>query len=322
MGAAITAIEYHLPDRLLTNADLAAEYPDWSVGKIEAKTGIKTRHIAGPDETSLDLATKAGELLFSRTPVKKTEIDFILLCTQSPDYFLPTSACILQDRLGLGRHVGALDFNLGCSGYVYGLSLAKGLIASGAAKNVLLFTSETYSKFITPQDRSVRTLFGDAGAVTLLQARSDIDDAIGPFVFGTDGRGYQNLIVRGGAMRDRTAPIDLYMNGTEIFTFTLREIPALVQATLAKAKLTTDQIDLFVFHQANAYMLDHLRKKMEIPKERFVMALETSGNTVSCTIPIALKQSAETGLLRSGQTLMLVGFGVGYSWGAAIVRWV
>lgn len=322
MGAAITAIEYYLPDRCLTNADLAAEYPDWSVEKIEAKTGIKTRRIAGPEETSLDLAVRAGQLLLSRSPVNTAEIDFILLCTQSADYFLPTSACILQERLGLGRHTGALDFNLGCSGYVYGLSLAKGLIASGAAQNVLLFTAETYSKFIKPEDRSVRTLFGDAAAVTLLQARSHPDETLGPFVFGTDGRGYQNLIVSGGGMRDRTGPSDLYMNGTEIFTFTLREIPALVRSTLDKAKLSADQIDLFVFHQANAYMLEHLRQKLAIPRERFVMALETTGNTVSCTIPIALKMAADKGLLRSGQTLMLVGFGVGYSWGAAIVRWV
>jgi 3-oxoacyl-[acyl-carrier-protein] synthase-3 len=320
-GAAIIAIEYYLPERLLTNADIAAEFPGWSVEKIEAKTGIKSRSIAAPGETSLDLATKAGEALLSRLPTAKDDVDFILLCTQSPDYFLPTSACILQDRLGLGQHVGALDFNLGCSGYVYGLSLANGLISSGAAHNVLLFTAETYSKFITPQDRSVRTLFGDAGAVTLVQERTTAEPAIGPFVFGTDGAGYRNLIVRGGGMRDRNAPSELYMNGTEIFTFTLRQIPDLVQATLTKAKLSADQIDLYVFHQANAYMLDHLRQKLEIPKERFVIALESTGNTVSSSIPIALKQAEGNGQLVTGLTVMLVGFGVGYSWGATIVRW-
>lgn len=321
MRAAVRAIQYHLPERTLTNADLAAEYPGWTAAKIEGKTGIKRRRIAAPDETALDLAVKAGQTLFACSSLRPADVDFVLLCTQSPDYFLPTSACMLQDRLGISTGAGALDFNLGCSGFVYGLGLAKGLIETMQARNILLFTAETYSKFIRPENRSVRTIFGDAAAVTWLQAADQAEEVLGPFVFGTDGRGWKHLVVRGGGMRAPAEPPDLHMAGTEIFNFTLAEIPVLVKTALDRAGLTTEQIDRFVFHQANAYMLDHLREKLGIASERFVVCLEQCGNTVSSTIPIALKEASDRGDIRAGHRLMLVGFGVGYSWGATVLRW-
>lgn len=339
--AVIKAIEYYLPEIKLTNVDLSAEFPEWSVEKIEAKTGIAERHIARPDECASDLGVAAANQLFAKGICKPTDVDYLLFCTQSPDYFLPTTACIVQGRLGIPTTSGAVDFNLGCSGYVYGLGLAKGLIETGQAGNVLLITAETYTKFVHPRDRSVRTIFGDGAAATLIgglpNKEGDEGEWIGPLVFGTDGGGAENLIVRAGGMRNRRfgdsgevqmdaegnirAPENLYMNGSEIFAFTIRVVPHCVGVLLQRAKKTLDDIDLFVFHQANQYMLEHLRRKIRIPSEKFFLALRDCGNTVSSTIPIALKRASLEGRLRFGDRAMLVGFGVGYSWGAALVRW-
>jgi 3-oxoacyl-[acyl-carrier-protein] synthase-3 len=337
MHAQLTAIEYYLPENVLTTADLSAEFPEWSVEKIDSKTGIQERHIAAADECASDLAVKAAQKLFESGACAPADIDYLLLCTQSPDYFLPTTACLLQDRLGLPTTAGAIDFNLGCSGFVYGLGLAQGLIASSQAARVLLITAETYSKFIHPKDKSVRTIFGDAAAAVLLSAVNAETPLIGPFVYGTDGRGGENLMVKTGAARAARTPDSavtvedvsgnlrsadtLFMDGAEIFTFTLSAVPASVDALLKKSNHVLEEIDLFVFHQANKYMLDHLRKKLKVPPEKFCIAMAHCGNTVSSTIPIALKDAAEQGRLKPGSLVMLVGFGVGYSWGATLLRW-
>jgi len=338
MRARIDGIEYYLPEAVLTNQDLARQYPEWSVEKIQGKTGIVQRHIASEGECSSDLAVAAAQKLFASTGKSPTEVDYLLLCTQSPDYFLPTTACVLQDRLGLPIHAGAFDFNLGCSGFVYGLGIAQGLILSGQATRVLLITAETYSKFIHPLDKSVRTLFGDAAAATFVTAvPGESDEPPATFVYGTNGAGARNLMVPAGGMRQPHSPetavevaddsgnvrsLDhLFMNGAEIFNFTLQTIPDCVQKLLAKSGRTLDDVDLFVFHQANRYMLEHLRKKLKVPAEKFYVFLESCGNTVSSTIPIALKQASEDGTLKAGQTVMLLGFGVGYSWGGALLEW-
>lgn len=337
--ASIRAIEYHLPAGRLTNADLAEQFPEWSVDKIEEKTGIVERRIAAAGECSSDLAVAAARKLFASDAWQAEDIDYLLLCTQSADYFLPTTACLVQDCLGLRKNCGALDFNLGCSGFVYGLGLAKGLIETGQARTVLLIMAETYSKFIHPRDKTVRTLFGDAASATLIQRTetAGADEMIGPFVYGTDGSGARNLMVATGGMRQRAplgsageevdedgnirAPDYLFMNGPEIFSFTLRAVPQSVNALLDRSGKRLDEIDLFVFHQANQYMLEHLRKKLKIPPERFCIAMRNCGNTVSSTIPIALREALDEGRLLPGHLVMLVGFGVGYSWGAAFIRW-
>lgn len=330
----IRGISYHLPGNCLTNEQLSREFPDWSPEKISEKTGINRRYIADSGTCSSDLAVESAKKLFSEYSVDPKEIDFILLCTQSPDYFLPTTACLIQDRLGIPKNVGALDFNLGCSGFVYGLSLARSLIAAGDARNVLLITAETYSKFIHPKDKSVRTIFGDAAASTLVSASEK--GVIGPFVFGTDGKGAGNLIVKVGGMRHprpdsvHSEGLDaygnvrtdesLYMNGAEIFNFTLKEIPPLVVSLYARSGYTEKDIDLFIFHQANKFMLDALGKKLRIPAEKCFEYMADCGNTVSSTIPIALYHAMKERRIVEGTKIILLGFGVGYSWAGCIVE--
>jgi 3-oxoacyl-[acyl-carrier-protein] synthase-3 len=336
MNANIKAVTYVLPERVVTNADLAAEFQGWTVDRIQSKTGIEQRHIAGDGEFASDLAVRAAEKLLTSGVISRDAIDALFFCTQSPDYFLPTTACVIQQRLGLSTAVAALDFNLGCSGFIYGLGLAMGFIRSGQARNVLLLTADTYSKFIHPADRSVRTIFGDAAAVTLVSAVEGEAGVGGPFVYGTDGGGAGNLIVpAGGLRRPRVANAEvltdkggnqrtenhLFMNGPEIFNFTLRVVPPMFEAILARAGLAREAIDLFVFHQANQYMLEHIRKRLDIPPEKFVVSMQGCGNTVSSTVPIALAMAAASGQLRRGMKVMLMGFGVGYSWGGTVIRW-
>lgn len=333
--AYISAISYHVPSAVLTNDTINREHPEWSIEKIAAKTGIHNRHIAAADEFSSDLAEAAALKLFSEHNIDKSSIDFLLLCTQSPDYFLPTTACLLQARLGLSTASGALDFNLGCSGFVYGLGLAQGLVVSQQARNVLLITAETYSKFINPKDKSNKTLFGDAAAACLISAEQNgLKGDIGQFVYGTDGIGGEHLIVKNGGMRnyhvvgsdqlDENGEFtrnddNLYMDGRAIFNFTAFKVPVLIEQILEKHGVSLSDIDLFVFHQANAFMLETIRRKVGIPKEKFFIHMESCGNTVSSTIPIALWAANNEKLLR-GKKVLLAGFGVGLSWGATIIQ--
>lgn len=335
MKARIQAVEYFLPKKVLSNDDLAAEFPEWSVGKISSKTGIERRHIAGPDEFSSHLAIAAARALFERDGIDPATIEYLIVCTQSPDFYMPTTACLVQEGLGLRMNVGATDITLGCSGYIYALGLAKGLIESGQVSNVLVVTADTYSKFINPRDKSVRTIFGDGAAATLVVGDGGGEGMYG-ITYGTNGAGGKNLIVPNGGLRagisiapkaDLTTRnlsptgYDLFMDGPEIFNFTLDIVPSSVDEILRKSKLGLDDIDLFVFHQANAFMLEHLRKKLGVPTEKFFVAMAESGNTVSSTIPIALTEAVRQGKLTTGMRVMLLGFGVGLSWGGLVATW-
>lgn len=326
-------IAVHFPSSVLDNEELARLFPEWPADKIYEKTGIRQRYVVQPGECASDLAVAAAEKIFS--DFDRAKVDFLLFCTQSPDYLLPTTACILQHRLSLPIKCGALDFNLGCSGYVYGLALAQGLIQGGLAKQVLLLVADTYTRRIHPADKSVRTIFGDAGSATLISA--DSKNRMHSFMLRTDGSGAEQLIIRTGgaryphAMQSDIPTVDeagnvrdpsyIYMNGPEIFNFTLRAVPGLVDDILAKAGLVLEEIDCFVFHQANRFMLDHLRRKMRIPRERFEICLEDYGNTVSATIPIALDAAIKAGRIKPGMKVLLAGFGVGLSWGGCILEW-
>lgn len=330
--AYIHSIDFYLPNNELSNQDLTRQFPEWNVEKISAKTGIKKRFIADEHEFASDMAIKAANKLFEKTKFDKSKIDFLIYCTQSPDYLLPTTACIIQDRLNLNK-IGAFDFNLGCSGYIYGLSIAKGFISSGIANNILFITSETYSKYINEKDKSNRTIFGDAASATIITKEKGLCK-IGDFELGSDGSGSENLIVKSSGVKgsklynelektDEFGNIhsdkDLYMNGPEIFNFTGTFVPNLINSFLLKVNVEFDDVDFFVFHQANKFMLDYLRKKTKIPKEKFILELEDYGNTVSSTIPIALCKIVEKGKVNSGKKVLVAGFGVGFSWGASIL---
>ena len=331
VGASIRAIATHLPERVLGNDELAALYPSWPAEKILDKTGIRERRIAAEGETAADLAFQAAQKLFDSGKVARDEVDFVILCTQAPDFILPTTACVLQNRLGLRRDIGAFDMNLGCSGFVYGLSLAVGLIASGAASNILLLTADTYSKYIHEGDKSVRTLFGD-GAAAALVSRSE-SGRIGPFVFGTDGSGAGDLVVEAGGFRtprcEATALVEedsagnmrsrenLLMNGANVMNFSLREVPRTYRRLLELTASTPDTVDYVVLHQANKFMLDSLQRKLGLPQEKVPRLYEDVGNTVSSTIPFVLADFQKNGHMAPGTHIMLIGFGVGLSWAGA-----
>jgi len=333
MDIGIKGIEYYLPESVLTNDELANIYSDWSADKIFNKTGIKSRHIVKSDETASDLAINASIKLFDAGIISPEEIDFLILATQTPDYLLPPTACIIQDKLGLPKTVGAFDFNLGCSAYIYGLALAKSLIQSNIAKNILLLMAETYTKHIHPFDKSVRTIFGDGAAATIVGwGGSKILD----FDLGTDGSGFDKLIIpAGGSVLPKSTETsieyekdgyirsddNIFMDGAEIFNFTIDVVPKTVKKVLNSQRMSLDEIDLFVFHQANEFILNFLRKKIKIPKEKFYVDMEDVGNTVSASIPIALKRAELEGRICKGDKVMLVGFGVGLSWGSTIIEY-
>lgn len=329
MKAFIKDIAYYLPEKVLTNEQIAEMFPEWSAEKVANKVGITERHISAADETATDMAYKAAEALFAQG-VDRSCVDFVLLCTQSGDYFLPSSACLLQDRLGLSKHCGALDFNLGCSGYEYGLAMAKGLIMAGIAKNILLLTAETYTKYIHPQDKGNRTIFGDGASASLISTEGFAE--IGEVVVGTDGSGAENLIVRSLGARHKEQLNDLriseeeglvsgdhlYMHGGNVFDFTADVVPPMVEELLRKSGLEQDDVDLWIFHQANKYMINYLRKLLEIDKEKFYLYMEHVGNTVSSTIPIAMVEARREGRLHGN--VLLAGFGVGLSWGGVMLK--
>lgn len=330
--AYIKAISYYLPEKVLTNEDLVKEFPEWSVDKVASKVGVNIRHLSAENETAGDMAEKAAKRLFEEYSIKPSEIDFVMLCTQSPDYFLPSTACVLQDRLGIPTSAGAFDYNLGCSGCIYGMAMAKGLIAAGVAKNILLLSAETYNKYLHQDDKSNRSIFGDGAAACLISTEGIAE--IGDFVLGTDGSGAEHLIVRTGASRqkqqtgiqeeDSEGHIRrddyLYMNGGAIFNFTLDAVPAMMKQLLEKSGLQKENIDYYVFHQANKFMLSTIRKVCTLPKDKFYINLEDVGNTVSSTILIGLKECIQSGAIHKGMNVMCCGFGVGLSWGGTIIK--
>lgn len=330
MDVYIKALSYYLPERVVTNEELVKEFPEWSVEKIAKKVGINERHIAADDETAGDLAYRAAEKLIQENQIDRRAIDFVLLCTQSPDYFLPSTSCIIQHKLGIPTKSGAFDFNLGCSGYEYGLAVAKGLVVSGVAKNILLLTAETYNKHIHPKDKGNRTIFGDGASATLISTSGFAK--IGEFVLGTDGSGFDRLIHKTGAMRHYEKLNDLheddngnllssdhlYMDGKAIFDFTSDVVPLMIEESLSRNFLKSGDVDLYVFHQANKYMINYLRRLMGIDKEKFYMFMETVGNTVSSTIPIALFEAKKEGKFHGN--IVLAGFGVGLSYGATVLQ--
>ncbi|MEN8225410.1 MAG: ketoacyl-ACP synthase III [Bacteroidota bacterium] len=338
MKAYIKAISYHLPEKILTNEDLSREFPDLKIDELTRLTGVKKRHIAAEEETASDLAYHAAVRLFEEHNIKPAEIDHIIFCAQGADYITPSTSCILQQRLGIPEEAGSLDINQGCTGFIYSLSVANGLIATNSAKNVLLLTSVNISELIHPKDKSNRAIFGDGAAATLISANTDTSGSgIGNFVFGTNGKGFDAIIIKHGGARypdykfaaddyvDETGNVrndrNFYMNGARVFTFSVEMVPEMIKRLFDKAGISEKDVDLYVLHQANQIILESIFRKMKIPKEKTLYHLEECGNTVASTIPIALYHAIMDGKAKRGDTLVLAGFGVGFSWAGCVVKY-
>lgn len=323
MKVKISKIEYYLPEKIVTNEDLTIENPGWDFSLIEPKTGVLSRHIAEEEEKASDLAVYAAEKLFKKNNIDRNSIDTLIFCTQSPDHPLSTTACIIQDRLKLRTSTAAFDLNLGCSGYIYGLAISNAMIKGGVSERVLLLCAETYSKYISATDRSSRTIFGDGAAATIIEQSND-NKSVGPFILGTDGKGKDKITLR---IKDSDNKISkyqkqyLYVNGPGVFMFTMQVVPECVNTLLTKTKKTATDVDFFIFHQASKVVIDNIVRILSLNESKVFRGYEKVGNTVSASIPIALKQADEQNLLKKGDLIILVGFGVGLSWGACFVQW-
>lgn len=331
MKVFIKVINYALPEGILTNEQIAKDFPEWTVEKIEKKLGIKQRHIAAENETASDIAIKAAEQLFNESGIDKACIDYIIFVSQSPDYHLPTTACVIQATLGLSNRLTSIDVNLGCNGFIVGLSLAKAVVLAGQAKNVLLLTGETYSKYMHERDKSNRTIFGDGASATIVS--TDGIAEIGEFVIGTDGDGAENLIVKTGGARQLKLANDLvfdefgnphssdnlYMDGPAILNYSIDSIPGLVADVLEKNNLSMEDIDLHVYHQANAFLANLERRKLRIPEDKYFVYIENVGNTVSSTIPIGLCAAIKADKIVKGTKVLSVAQGLGYTWGGMVL---
>ena len=324
MKSYIKAISTYFPKNILTNDAISAQFPEWNSEKILQKIGIEQRYIAQEDECASDMAAKAVLNLIEEHHLDKNAIDFLLLCTQTPDHILPTTACIVQEKAGLPTSCAALDINQGCSGYIYGLSLASSLITSGNFKNVILVTADTYTKYIHPKDKDNLSIFGDAATATLVSTEGAY--CIGKPTLGTDGAGAENLIIRNGGTRsprnENSDDLDNFvdMKGGKIFNFIIKRTPEVVYNNLKTNNLDIKDIDLFVFHQANTHILNKVREEMEIPEEKFVIEMRYYGNTISSTIPIAFSEHLRKYPQKASEKIQFVGFGVGYSWGAICIE--
>jgi 3-oxoacyl-[acyl-carrier-protein] synthase III len=332
--AFIVATDYVLPERVVTNEEIAARHPEWRLAELALRTGVIERRWAAPTETSLDLGAAACEKLFDRIGFDRSRIDAILFCTQTPDYVMPPNACLLQSMLRLTTKMLAVDYSLACSGFLYGLIQAHGLIASGSARNVLLVTAETYSKLVSEDDRGPATLFGDGAAATIVAAGAD---GLGGFVAGTDGRGGMSFCVpAGGARTSRaTAPpvreadrfgnvrsaFDIHMNGAAVLAFVKSEIPPLALEVLDRSNLTMDDVDLVLMHQASKMGTDFVYEALKVPEAKRFINLARVGNVVSASLPIVMRDAEQAGKLKPGMTVLLLAFGVGWSWAGGIARW-
>ncbi len=335
MSVKITDIAVYLPERVVSNAELHKEHPLWEIDLVATRSGVESRRIAGADETALDLAFAACGVLFDRHPEARERIDALIFCTQTADHIMPPNSSLLHERLRLRDAVFAFDITLACSGFVYGLGIAQGLIDSGIARGVLFVTSDTYSKLIHPKDRSARVLFGDGAAVSLLEP-GDAQHGMRDLIYGTSGKGYDCFWIPAGGCRirrsDATAAPEperngstrtlenIHMNGMGVLSFVNSKVPKQVRALLERNRLSVHDIDLFVFHQASALALDALERALKIPPAKVYRNLSIIGNTVSASIPIALRGALDAGRARPGDLVVLCGFGVGLSWASALVR--
>lgn len=328
-GVRIAGIANAVPNNVAVNEDSIEIFGEQIVRRINETTGIESRHIASSDICTSDLCEAAMTTLLDDLSWERESIDLLVFVSQTPDYVLPATACSMHGRLGLAHHCVAFDVNLGCSGYVYGLWMASQLMQSGTFKRGLLAVGDTISRMVSPEDRASALLIGDAGSVTALEREDNASDMV--FDLGTDGSGQDNLMVPAGGFRNPTtnqtqertvreknnirSDNDVFMDGTRVFTFTLRTVPKTIETTLAEMGWEIEDVDSFVMHQANRYILNHLAKRMNIPDDKFPICMKNFGNTSGATIPITMTEMLSEQLTQSPQKLIMSGFGVGWSWG-------
>src|ERR1035437_1052193 len=320
MNYRIKATEYYLPERIIDNKYLH-EIAGMDIDFLENKVGIKQRHIAAIDETTSEMAIKAAVKLIENNKIEPDAIDLLILCTQNPDYKLPTTACIVQNSLKLKTSCLAFDVNLGCSGFIYSLAIAGNFLKTGMSKYAMLIMVDQYSKIIDYTDKNTASLFGDAASASLIEPCTDSDGVIGA-VFGTDGSNADKLIAyNSGVKTDHDKNNYLYMDGREIFKFSVQVVPASVNIILKRNNLKITDIRFFIFHQANKYILTEIQKRLEISDVQTIIDIEDYGNTVSSSIPIAYKNILKKGVLKNDDLLIFCGFGVGLSWGTILYRY-
>lgn len=322
----IENIVYALPEQIISNDDLKVTYPDWEMDELYRKTGVASRHIATADETAVDLAERACQQLITMGYDLEKDIDTLIFCTETPDHQIPPNSGVLHGRLKMPQHVCAFDISIGCSGYAYALEMARCLIAGGRSKKIMLVTGDTYSHLIKTEDRATRTLFGDGAAVTILTPSAN-DDAFIDCELGTSGKDYKKFYVPGGGARTEsnndtanTVSDKIEMDGFGLIGFFNSVLPRHVKGILAKNDLNMDDVDLFVFHQASMVVLDGLKRALQIPDEKMAVELNDVGNLVSASIPVTLKRAADKGQVKPRGLVLLCGFGVGLSWGSALIR--
>lgn len=325
-GSRIAGIVSCVPPRRIDNAHFLERFGE-KVHEVVKMTGVQSRHWVENGVTTSDLCARAAERLFEGLGWDRDSVDGIIFVSQTPDYRLPATSCVMQDRLGLRTGILAFDVSLGCSGYPYALWLAMMMVQTGAAKRMLLAVGDTSSIMNDGEDRGTALLFGDAGTVTAVEASAPGEDPA-TFILGTDGAGADNLIVPQGAFRTREATgklegrqLDkLFMDGGEVFNFTLKAVPGLVRDTLAAAGHGVDDYDVFLLHQANAFMIRHLAKKAKLPPEKVPINIDRYGNTSSATLPLLMTTDVAESLSTGDRQVAMFGFGVGYSWAAASMR--
>ncbi|MCB0401882.1 MAG: ketoacyl-ACP synthase III [Flavobacteriales bacterium] len=335
MKAFISHISEYFPEKIYSNDDFFKEFPH--LKKNEAtlnKIGVKNRHIVDPDKTALDLAVEAARQLFKEHPIRPDEIEFVIFCSLEFDYTLPSTAAVFQRELQLPHSVGAIDLVSSCTGFIHALSVAKGMVESNGINNVLLLFPSTLTKEFHPKDYNSKFIFGDGATAVLMGSRNE--PGVGEFVFGTDGSRSDYIIIQDGRGRNPinddsfkeirndygniTCRANFFMDGTGVFLFGIKTIPLLIDDILKKNNMNKDDVDYFVFHQANAFLLETIRKKADIPEEKFIIHLEHTGNTVASTIPLAMNKLLRDGKLKPGNSVLFAAFGTGLTWGGTIVK--
>jgi 3-oxoacyl-[acyl-carrier-protein] synthase-3 len=332
-GVSVTGVATVVPfgiRRIEDETELFGKDPNL-ISRFKRDVGINTRHITEKEECASDLCEHAAKSLLSQLGYDPSTIDALILVTQTPDYFQPPTSCVLHGRLGLSKNCSAFDVNLGCSGYVYGLWLSSMMIACGSCKRVLLLAGDTISRCVSPLDRAVAPLFGDAGTATILERTSNEQTIT--FCMHTDGKGYKHLIVPAGAFRNRpsekTAQITkreqgnkrseehLYMNGAEIFTFSIREVPPLINEVLKASAWEKEEVDYFMLHQATTFIIKNIARRLKVPLEKVPYdVFEKYGNQSSASIPAAICEDLSSIVMDKPLKVVLAGFGVGLSWAA------